>query len=389
MNVIVFTDSYDLVNGVSTIYQSLVNWVNQTNRFKLTIVSPKQKTQQVIHKNVTLYYIRPIIGISPPSYPEFQTGLFLLNELKHLIAKEDNVVHIATQGPFGILGAFFARRHKIPMTGYYHTDFRRYCSLYGKRVIPIEPIGTAIGSKIAMIMNWLAYHSCSVVLVQTEEYVREVKKYVKCPVEIIPTGVDIDHFSPPEPIENRGGMLREKYLGKSKYLAIFVGRIALEKNLSPLIDSYQELEENGIKIVMVGDGPLCESIQKSTRIPITGYLKGADLVDAYRSADILIFPSQTDTYGLVVLEAMACGTPVVCSDIGGPSEIIEHSSAGVTCDTKNSEEILDSCLRIIDKDKWLVYAKNARLHATSCSLSHSFDTLTNWFCKTARINDLQ
>ena len=379
MNIIVFTDSYEQINGVSTIYKTLMQWVERTKLFQLTIIAPSNQTKQIKMNSVIIQLIRPIIGLSPPLYSEFRTGLFTINQISHLVKEDINIVHIATQGPVGILGAFFARRKKLSSIGYYHTDFRRYGAIYGKKIFPFFKIGELLGSMISSLMNQLAYSSCSLMLVQSKEYVNEVKKYVTCPVEVIPTGVDTITFSPPEPMYERKGEFKNKYLGNCKFLAIYVGRIALEKNLSPLIENYKKFEEKGIKIVMIGDGPLTKEIQNTTDIPVTGYLIGDALIDAYRSASLLIFPSLTDTYGMVVIEAMACGIPVICSNVGGPKEIIKSSGGGITCNIKNSDELLNTCLHITQENTWIEYADKARKYAESCSLELSCKELMRYY----------
>ena len=381
MNVILFTDTFQQINGISTIYKSLVKWTGHSKAFKLCIVSYSKRTHVVRLPNVTLVYIHPDIVMAPPFYRELRTGLFTISKIDRLLNNEKmDVVHIATQGPFGILGARFAHYHTLPSLGYYHTDFRRYCSVYLERYLPFGHFGRLMGTYFAKSMNHLAYSSCSLILVQSEAYVHEVRRFADCSVEVIRSGVDVDTFSPPDLIDSRAGQLRDEYLGNCHHLAIYVGRIALEKNLSVLLDIYPKLEEHGVRVVLVGDGPFRRKIQNSSRIPVTGYLLGWKLVDAYRSADLLVFPSLTDTYGMVVLEAMACGLPVVCSPIGGQVETVRTSNGGVVCNTKRPRELLDACLKVIkNNNSWLCYAKNARSYAESCSLDQSFLDLTKFY----------
>jgi glycosyltransferase involved in cell wall biosynthesis len=373
MNIILFTDTFQQINGVSSIYKSLVKWTAHNNPFKLYVVSTSQKTHTIQLPNVTIIYVRPSVVLAPPFYRELRTGLFPLKTIDRLISKSMHVVHVATQGPVGALGGSFARRHGLPLLGYYHTDFRRYCSIYGERWLPFGHLGGLIGSFFANFMNRLVYGSSSLLLVQSKAYVNEVRKFARCPIEVIRSGVDIDFFSPPDPIDARGGRLRDEYLGKCRHLAIYVGRIALEKNLSSFLNIYKELENHGVRLVLVGDGPFRKAIENSSRIPVTGYLLGSRLLDAYRSADLLAFPSQTDTYGMVVLEAMACGLPVVCSNVGGQVETVQASNAGVLCNTREPNEIIDACLRIVKyKSDWLYYAKKAISYAKSYSLDQCF-----------------
>jgi glycosyltransferase involved in cell wall biosynthesis len=127
-----------------------------------------------------------------------------------------------------------------------------------------------MGTYFAKSMNHLAYSSCSLILLQAEAYVYEVRRLTDCSVEVIRRGVDVDTFSPPDSIDSRAGRFRDEYLGNCRHLAIYVSRIALEKSLSALLDIYQELENHGVRVVLVGDGPFRRKIQNSSRIRVTG-----------------------------------------------------------------------------------------------------------------------
>jgi len=130
--------------------------------------------------------------------------------------------------------------------------------------------------------------------------------------------------------------------------------------------------------VLVGDGPLRRDISAS--IPVTGYLGGASLLDAYRSADFLILPSHTDTIGLVVLEAMACGLPVVCSPFGGPAEIVHTTGAGAICDTADVSDFVKTCAGIVaNPSHWLSLARRAREFGQTCAHARSFAHMTEGY----------
>lgn len=365
---------------MTSIYQSLAKWVDDTGHFKLYIASPSERTRIKTSLHVTRLDIRPFLPLTPPFYRELRTGFFSLDKLDRLLSEEMDVVHIATQGPFGVMGARFAKRHGLASLGYYHTDFRRYSEIYGARYFPFFGAGRAVGSFSANLMNRLVFGQCSVVLVQSKAYMPEVRRFTKCPVRLVPSGVDLDTFSSPKPIDRRHGQLRNDYLKGCKYLVIYVGRIAREKNLLPLLEVNERLNAGGIRLVLVGDGPLRQTIEESFRVPVTGYLLGERLIDAYRSADALIFPSETDTYGMVVLEAMACGLPVICSRIGGPSEIVGASNSGLVCNTRNPDEILCACIKIFgDKTLWMYCANNARAYAQRHCQDESFVEIMKWY----------
>ena len=376
MHLIVFSDTFENVNGVSTIYRDLLSWADGRDGLRVTIVTPSRRTriEHGTHGNTSVHCIRPGIDLTPRAYPEFTTGLFRLKQVDCLLdTNDETVVHIATQGPYGILGQRFAKRHGIPSTGYYHTDFRRYLEIYGARMIPL--IGKKLGTLSAWIMNALAYAGTVEMFVQSAEYIGEIGRFHRGAATVVPSGVNTGLFTPPDPSTARGGRLRDKYLGAHDHLAVFVGRVAAEKNLQAIMRHVAVFQERNIGVVFVGDGPFADEVRASSDIPVTGYLFKDDLADAYRSADLFLFPSLTDTYGMVLLEAMGTGLPIVCSTGTAPAAIVGNADAGVACDFSDSADIGRAIDRLMVPDAWAAFSANGIRFADENSLDHSLDTL--------------
>jgi glycosyltransferase involved in cell wall biosynthesis len=149
-------------------------------------------------------------------------------------------------------------------------------------------------------------------------------------VLLYPRGIDIQRFTP----EKRNGFLARRYGLEDVCTLLYVGRVSREKNLDLLVEAYRDLRGrvDNVHLVIVGDGPYLADMQTALAgLPctFTGVLKGDDLVSVYASADVFVFPSATDTFGNVILEAQACGLPVIVSDQGGPRENMQPGQTGL------------------------------------------------------------
>jgi glycosyltransferase involved in cell wall biosynthesis len=149
-------------------------------------------------------------------------------------------------------------------------------------------------------------------------------------IRLIPRGIDTESFHP----SKRNGYLARRYGIRDKVCLLYVGRVSREKNLPVLAAAYKELAGmlDSVHLVIVGDGPYMEEMRRSLRetpCTFTGYLEGEALSNVYASADLFVFPSTTDTFGNVVLEAQASGLPVIVTDQGGPSENVIPGETGL------------------------------------------------------------
>jgi len=164
-------------------------------------------------------------------------------------------------------------------------------------------------------------------------------------IKILPRGLDTELFSP----ERRSEAFRTQYgLPASKPLVLYVGRISKEKDLDILAECYAALAPQA-HFALVGDGPYVEELKR--RMPnarFTGYLAGEALATAYASADVFLFPSTTDTFGNVVIEAMACGLPNVVSDMGGPKELVEDGVTGFVTRSLDATAFTSAARKLIE-----------------------------------------
>lgn len=217
------------------------------------------------------------------------------------------VIHIATEGPLGLAARRYCVKRDIPFTTAFHTKFPEY--IHARTRLPL-----AMGYKA---VRWFHGPSRSV-MVATQGIEDELKRWGVTNLSRWGRGVDTDLFKPtPE--------ARTLFGEDGRPVFLYVGRVAVEKNIGAFLD----LDLPGRKVVVGGGPQLDELRRKYPAVTFTGPKFGDDLARHYAAADVFVFPSLTDTFGLVVLEALACGTPVAAFPVAGPRDVIGDAPVGV------------------------------------------------------------
>jgi glycosyltransferase involved in cell wall biosynthesis len=246
--------------------------------------------------------------IACPGYPEIRLSLLPYRRLARLIdAARPDAVHIATEGPLGAAARRYCLRRRIPFTTAYHTRFPQYLkAMYG---IPE-----------AWVYRFLrGFHGrAHCLLTPTPHVERELAEWGITNIGRWTRGVDLDVFHPvaePSPLVQ----------GLPRPLFLCVGRVSVEKN----IDAFLDLDLPGTKIV-AGVGPELDLLKRRhPEVRFLGVLSREALAQLYSSVDVFVFPSRTDTFGLVMLEALACGTPVAAFPVQGPLDVVGGSGVAV------------------------------------------------------------
>jgi len=240
-----------------------------------------------------------------PTYPEIRLSLFPRAGVTRRIREFDpDVLHIATEGPLGMAARRFALRHDFPFTTAYHTRFPEY--VHARLRLPLR-----------WSYAWLRrFHAPSKsIMAPTQVVVDDLTAHGFENVRLWSRGVDADVFHPQH----------SQRLQSEPPIFLYVGRVAVEKN----VEAFLELDLPGSKWV-VGTGPALERIRaRFPQVNYLGLLDREELAQVYAAATVFVFPSKTDTFGLVLLEAMACGLPVAAYPVTGPRDVIADSPAGV------------------------------------------------------------
>lgn len=283
-----------------------------------------------------------------PTYPEIKLALFPRKKIEERFrAFEPEAIHIATEGTLGWAAHGVCRRWKLPFTTSYHTKFPEYVNAR----FPFIPLA-------AGYWYMRRFHNVGGRLMVTTPSMRDdlAKRGFR---NITPwaRGVDVDQFHPDKRTagpDGRGGL----YDALERPVFLNVGRIAVEKN----IETFLELDLPGTKVV-IGDGPQRAELEK--RYPQAVFLGskfGDELAAHFADADVFIFPSLTDTFGLVILEAMATGTPVAAFRAPGPRDIIPGSNAGAV-----GEDLRASALACLELDRGVTRAYAETFSWRSCA----------------------
>ncbi len=358
-----FTDTLEDVNGVATTIRKMTAAGAAAGK-ELIVVASRSDLQL---SDIPIKNFPPIGEFELPEY-ELQKLSFppILQMLDYVQRERFTEIIISTPGPVGLTALLAAKMLNLQTSGIYHTDFPQY--------IRILTEDSFLESVAWGYMHWF-YGQVDTVFINSEEYKQSWirRGFDPSKLKILPRGLDTELFHP----SRRDSAFFEKFGASNGELRLlYVGRISREKDLDLLADAYRRLRKEGlpVRLFVVGHGPYSEALAKS--LPdafFTGYLRGTELATAYASADIFVFPSTTDTFGNVILEAQASGLPVVVSDSGGPKELVTHKANGLITRSHNVEDFTDA-IRALVTDQTLRHrmANSARDSVTDRSWPRAF-----------------
>lgn len=282
-----------------------------------------------------------------PSYPEIRLAIGVYEPIQERFkAFEPEAIHIATEGPIGLAARRLCLEWKLPFTTSYHTRFPEY-------VAARLPVPSAAGYAY---MRWF-HRPSGRVMVATPSFREELESRGFRNLSPWTRGVDTELFRPRERRAD-GTWAPTPLDGLPRPIFLNVGRVAVEKN----IEAFVELDLPGSKVV-VGDGPSLEELTaRYPEVLFTGARFGEELASYFAAADVFVFPSLTDTFGLVMLEAMATGSPVAGFPVAGPIDLLPGSGAGAV-----SEDLRTACLECLKCDRTVVraYAETFSWHAAA------------------------
>jgi glycosyltransferase involved in cell wall biosynthesis len=332
-----FTDTLEDVNGVATTIRKMTAAGAAAGKELIVITSRNELTVD----GIPIKNFRPIGEFELPEY-ELQKLSFppILQMLDYIQRERFTEVIISTPGPIGLTALLAAKMLNLQTSGIYHTDFPQY--------VRILTEDSFLESVTWRYMHWF-YGQLDTVFVNSEEYRGSWIKRGFDPekLKIFPRGLDTQLFRP----TRRDPGFFEKFGARNgRIRLLYVGRVSREKDLDLLGEAYRRLRDEGlsIQLCVVGHGPYSREFSESLPEALfTGYLTGKELAAAYASADIFVFPSTTDTFGNVIIEAQASGVPVIVSDSGGPKELVENNRNGLITKSHDVEDLIRAIRELV------------------------------------------
>ena len=330
------------VNGVAMTLAKLVQGLSHRNH-DVQLIRPRQTKTDSPMSDSSLEEVL-MRGMPIPRYPELKLGLPSKKTLvKTWTLRRPDVVHIATEGPLGWSALQAAKVLKLPVTSDFRTNFQSYSKHYG--------VGWLRKPIVAYLRKFHNATACT--MVPTRELMQTLSQNGFANLKVVSRGVDTKLFN----ISKRDTSLRSSWgaTDDTKVL-ISVGRMAPEKNLDQVLKTYEALKVTGLafKLVMVGDGPLKEQFQKRyPEIIFPGMLSQSNLAAYYASSDLFIFPSQTETFGNVTLEALASGIPVLAFDCAAARDWVQTGVNGWLVAENNPEGFAAQAVTIFNSEDLL------------------------------------
>jgi len=319
LHIALVTETYlPEVNGVAITIGRMVQGLRQ-RRHRIHLIRPRQHKQDVAWIESD-YRETLVAGMPIPGYPELKSGLPAKGLLLRLWQQHrPDIVHIATEGPLGWSALSAARKLNIPVSTDFHTNFHNYTQHYGIGLLK-RPIA-------AYLRHFHNKAACTLVPTASLQQQLGVDGYRN--VLVVSRGVDGTLFHP----SKRSAELRTSWNADDETpVVMLVSRIAPEKNLHVVIQAFEQMRKINplARLVMVGDGPARAELEKQyPQVIFAGMQTGEPLAQHYASGDIFLYPSLTETYGNVTVEAMASGLATVAYDYAAAQQHIRHDVNGL------------------------------------------------------------
>ena len=330
-------------------------WEPQVNGVVRTLTQTRIELCRMGHQ---VHLLTPLEfkTVACPTYPEIRLSLFARRRVAERIASAaPDALHIATEGPLGMAARAYALRNGLAFTTAYHTRFPEY--VHARLRVPL--------SVTYRFLRWF-HGPASAIMVPTPAVKHDLEAHGFVPEKVVlwSRGVDLDLFKPGPAIPNE----------EKPPVFLCVGRVAVEKN----IEAFLQLNLPGTKWV-AGTGPMLDDLKKRyPEVRFTGVLDQPTLASLYNAADVFVFPSRTDTFGLVLLEAMACGCPVAAYPVTGPIDVLGDSHAGAM-----SDDLRQACL-----DALKIPREEARRHAEKYSWRACTETFLSYLTPITSAHEL-
>ncbi len=362
----VFTDTYFDTNGIVSILERLERWALATGR-DVTIVTASGESEI---RRAGFVNLPAIVEFDLPIYRDYRLHFPSCLSVLELAEKEGyDLIHVTTPGPVGISALLAARLLGIPLVGSYHTQVPEYARILS---------GSERLERVLWEFVRYFYSQCERVLAPSRLQIEDLaaRGFARERLGLLRTGVDTDLFHP----ARRSEAFRERVGARGAILLLYVGRVSKEKDLHLLAAARERLDAEGLttRIVVVGDGPYRTELEATLgdAAYFTGILKGEELAAAFASADLFVFPSTTDTFGCVVLEAMASGLPVIVTDAGGARESVREGETGLVARAGDARDLAEKVLRLARAPREMrEMGRRARAAALAAGWDRAFETL--------------
>jgi glycosyltransferase involved in cell wall biosynthesis/predicted metal-dependent phosphoesterase TrpH len=292
-----------------------------------------------------------VAEVDVPFYPGLKIGVpSLPSAVKTLTEGNFDAIHVCSPGPAGVAGVLLARALSLPLLGSYHTELTAYAQLRSGRQSLAAAMAGAVGA---------FYGACDVVLSPSPASDAALAEIGVSAERVMrwDRGVDTSRFSPTlrerpslhSPIEAEGATSEHPATAPDRIDVLYAGRLTREKGVELLAETFLRARDQDprLHLLLAGGGPEQEMLRRrlGEHASFLGWLQGADLARAYANADIFLFPSETDTFGQVILEAQASGLPVVAVAKGGPLTLVEDRVSGLLCEPR-AQALSDAVLEL-------------------------------------------
>lgn len=372
MRILFCTDTYPpQVNGVSVVTALSVTGL-RARGWEVEVIAPRYPADipRIFERSMSDEGVTAIASVPLPGYPDIRLAAPARRTVREVVARfRPDIVHSATEFMIGRMGVRAARAAGIPATTSYHTDFAKYTESYG---VPFLR---------GPVTQWIKrFHANAERIFTPSAPSREdLLALGLTDVEVWGRGVDDVLFHP----SKRSLALRQRLNLGNAFTFVHVGRLAPEKGVEVLLEAFgmveAELGADAVKFVVAGAGPSLPSLKERAPRSVTflGNLdRQRELPSLYASADGFLFASTTETLGLVVLEAMAAGIPVIAAPAGGVADHLRHEVNGLAYEAMNARACADAMLRLVaDRDLQQRLRDGARHTVEQRTWEHEMDRL--------------